>query len=152
MKRHAAVRIATPGDIPALFDVRTSVRENHMDLAQLAERAITPGSVVAMLDSSDARTWVAEHRGVLCGFSMADGRTGCVFALFVSPGAEGRGYGRALLKAAEEWLFDAGWHTIWLQTGREPQNRAHHVYQAAGWVMGGPAGHGEVRYEKRRAV
>ena len=83
-------------------------------------------------------------------FSMADARTGTVYALFVDPGAEGRGHGRALLRVTAEWLFDAGWETISLQTGKEPENRAHRFYRAAGWTLAGPAEHDDVRYEKRR--
>ena len=143
------VRLATRTDIPALFDVRTSVHENHLDLAQLAERGVTPTTVAGMLDG-DMRTWVVEDEGEVVGFSMADARTGTVFALFLRPELEGRGYGRALLGAAESWLFDAGWTTIWLQTGEEPHTRAHGFYRAAGWVQAGPADHGDVRYEKSR--
>ena len=146
------IRPATAADIPALFVVRTSVRENHLDLAQLADRGVTPASIEAMISGHDERTWVSEEDGAVVAFSMADARTGTVHALFVDPGAEGRGHGQALLRAAEEWLFDAGWETISLQTGNEPDNRAHRFYRAAGWTLVGPAEHDDVRYEKRRAA
>ena len=146
-----AMRAATAADIPALFAVRTSVRENHLDLAQLAERGVTPASVAGMLADEAMRTCVVEDRGEVVAFSTADARTGTVFALFVRPEAEGRGFGRALLEAAEEWLFAAGWATIWLQTGEEPYLRAHRIYRAAGWHLVGPADHEDVRYEKSRA-
>lgn len=148
----ASVRLATVADVPALFAVRTSVRENHLDLAQLAERGVTPASVAAAIASGDVPAWVVEEGGAVLGFSMADARTGTVFALFVRPDAEGRGVGRALLAATEAFLFAAGWGTIWLETGMEPHNRAHRVYRAAGWTLVGPADHGDVRYEKRRPV
>lgn len=144
------VRVAIVADVSALFDVRTSVRENHLDLAQLAERGVTRETIAAMAASDDARAWVAEEQGRVVAFSMADARTGTVFALFVRPEAEGRGHGRALLAASERWLFDAGWETIWLQTGREAENRAHRVYRAAGWTLVGGADHEDVRYEKTR--
>ena len=148
--RPAAVRDATAADIPALFAVRTSVRENHLDLAQLAERGVTPHSIAAMLADGGMCAWVVEERGEVVAFSMADRRLGTVFALFVRPEAEGRGVGRALLQAAEAWLFAAGFETIWLHTGREPHLRAHRLYRAAGWELVGPADHEDVRYEKRR--
>jgi GNAT superfamily N-acetyltransferase len=147
----SAVRIATEADIPALFAVRTSVRENHLDLEQLAERGVTPASIAGMLDGSHARTWVAEEERNVVAFAMADARSGTVFALFVHPNEEGRGHGRALLRAAEEWLFGAGWTTIWLQTDEQPYTRAHRFYRAAGWIQVGPADHGDVRYEKSRS-
>jgi GNAT superfamily N-acetyltransferase len=146
-----ALRVATPGDIPGLFSIRTAVRENHLDLAGLAERGVTPASVAAMLDDRDARTWVVEEGGEVVAFSMANAQTGSVFAVFVRSEAEGRGYGRAILAAAEEWLFAAGWDTIWLETGHEPHFRAHRLYRAAGWKLIGPADHDDVRYEKSRA-
>jgi GNAT superfamily N-acetyltransferase len=144
------MRDATTADIPALFAVRTSVRENHLDLAQLAARGVTPWSIAAMLADGAARAWVVEEHGEVVAFSMADARVGTVFALFVRPEAEGRGFGRALLGAAEAWLFGAGCETIWLQTGREPHLRAHRLYRAAGWELVGPADHEDVRYEKHR--
>lgn len=142
-------RLATADDIPALFAVRTSVRENHLDLAQLAERGVTPTSIAELLADAKSRTWVVAERDEVVAFSMADARTGTVFALFVRPDAEGRGYGRTLLAAAEAWLFASGWGTIWLSTGREPYFRAHRIYRAAGWVMVGDADHDDVRYEKQ---
>ncbi|HEU4522941.1 MAG TPA: GNAT family N-acetyltransferase [Thermoanaerobaculia bacterium] len=142
------VRVATLADVPALFAVRTSVRENHLDLAQLAERGVTFESVTAGIDSAASRTWVAEEGGRVCGFCIADGESGSISALFVSPDFEGRGCGRRLLQTAEDWLAAAGFREIWLQTGQEPDNRAHGFYRAAGWRMTGPADHGDVRYEK----
>ena len=147
-----SLRVAAPGDIPALFSIRTAVRENHLDLARLAERGVTPASVATMLDEREARTWVVEEGDEVVAFSMANAHTGSVFAVFVRAEAEGRGYGRAILTAAEEWLFAAGWDTIWLETGQEPHFRAHRLYQAAGWKLIGPVDHDDVRYEKRRPV
>ena len=140
-----SVRVATAGDIPALFSIRTAVRETHLDLAGLAERGVTPASVAAMLDEREARTWVVEDAGEVVAFSIANARTGSVFAVFVRAEAEGRGYGRAILTAAEEWLFSAGWDTIWLETGQESHFRAHRLYQAAGWQLIGPVDHDDVR-------
>ena len=93
-----------------------------------------------------------EEGNDVVAFSMADARAGTVFAVFVRSEAEGRGYGRALLRAAEEWLFAAGSETIWLNTGHEAHFRAHRLYKAAGWHLIGPADHEDVRYEKRRVV
>ncbi|HVF40373.1 MAG TPA: GNAT family N-acetyltransferase [Gemmatimonadaceae bacterium] len=143
------VRIATGQDIPALFLIRTSVRENHLDLVQLADRGVTPASIAEMLSDDEARVWVVEDEHEVLAFSMADAKQGTVFALFVDPKAEGRGYGRALLEAAEEWLFASGWETIWLNTSQAPQFRAHQLYRAAGWKLAGVADHEDIRYEKR---
>jgi len=144
------VREADAADIPALFSVRTSVRENHLDLVDLAERGVTPAAVAAMIDAADQGVWVVEDQNVIVAFSMADATTGSVFAVFVHPSAEGRGFGRALLRVAEDWLFAAGWETIQLQTDQDPLTRAHGFYRASGWEHAGPANHGDVRYEKHR--
>ena len=144
------MRLATAADSPGMLAVRTSVIENHLDLGQLAERGVTHESIAAMLADDDMRTWVIEDAGEVVAFTMADARTGTVYALFVKPGAEKRGHGRALLEACEHFLFRAGWETIWLQTGRDAHNRAHGFYRAAGWQLVGPADHDDVRYEKHR--
>jgi len=144
------IRPATAADIADLFRVRTSVRENHLSIEQLEERGVTSASIIATLSDDDWRTWVAEENGTICGFTMASAKTGSVFALFISPESEGRGYGSALLAEAERWLFESGREMIWLETDKDPTTRAHRLYQRAGWVLVGPADHGDVRYEKRR--
>lgn len=150
--RHVELRAATASDIPALFSVRTSVRENHLTLEALAERGLTQDSTAMRLASGEWQAWVVEERSAVVAFSMADARSGTVFAVFVRPEAERRGYGRALLHAAEKWLFAAGWTTIRLQTSEESYTRAHRVYRAAGWELVGPADHGDVQYEKHRPI
>ena len=145
-----SLRIATPHDIPAIFSIRTSVTENHLDLDQLARRGVTPESMAEAFASTDSSTWVVEGPEGIGGFSTADLKSGSIFAVFVSPAAEGRGYGRALLEAAEAWLFAGGWDRISLQTAEDPGNRAHTFYRASGWELAGPADHGDVRYEKSR--
>ena len=144
------LRLATQSDIPSLFEVRTSVSQNHLDMQQLLERGVTHESIAEMIAGDFSRTWVIEIDGQVRAFSMADARDGSVFALFVSPGFEGRGLGRALLEAAEAWLFSRGWESIWLNTGKELENRSHSVYRTAGWTLIGPADNDDVRYEKAR--
>jgi hypothetical protein len=75
------MRIAMAADVPALFDVRTSVREHHLDLAGLAERGVTPASLSGMLADPESRTWVVEEARGVVAFCMADARRGAVFAL-----------------------------------------------------------------------
>lgn len=143
------LREAHVADIADLFAVRTSVRENHLTVAQLAERGVTPATVAADLALPETRTWVAEVARAVVAFTTADARHGTVFALFVRPEAERRGIGRALLAQAEAWLFAAGWEEIWLTTDEAAHSRAHRLYRAAGWSLVGPAEHGDVRYVKR---
>jgi GNAT superfamily N-acetyltransferase len=145
------IRIAVPTDVPAIFDVRTSVLENHMSVEELARIGITPDTVVTML-SGDGRGWVADEGGKIVAFSMADAGNATVFAMFVQPGHERRGLGRALLNEAERWLFARGSEEIWLLTDRNPQVRANGFYQHLGWKNDGIQKDGQVRYIKRAAA
>lgn len=134
--------------MPALFDIRTSVRENHLSMEDLASRGVTPASVRAMIDHGEG-AWIAEIDDVAAAFAMATRGDRNVFAMFVRPGYEGRGLGRALMAEAEAWLFAHGDDDIWLTTDRDPAIRAHGFYRRLGWRDDGVDAHGEVRYVKR---
>lgn len=141
-----ALRAAAASDVSALFDIRLSVTENAMTLEELAEVGVTPESVRAALET-EARAWLAEVDGRPVAFVMADNEEGCVFAMFVRPGFEGQGLGRALMDEAERYLFQ-GHDVLWLNTGEDTGIRAHGFYRRLGWRMAGPAGNRETRYEK----
>ena len=137
-----AIRGATAFDVPAMFAVRTSVKENHLSAAQLAEMGITPESVVASLNAGISG-WVAEECGRVVGFCLADARDGSIFALFVLPACERRGHGTRLLDAAVRWLHDRGHGTISLCTGL--RSSAVHFYERRGWRQTEVLPSGEVR-------
>jgi GNAT superfamily N-acetyltransferase len=141
-----AIRPATEADVEALFDIRTSVRENHLGRAELDAMGITADAVARMLRTR-SRAWLAEVEGQPVAFAMADAAQGTVFALFVRPGYEGRG----LLHAAEAWLFAQGWTELWLLTGGDPQIRAHGFYRRAGWQDAGLQPDGQRKYVRRRS-
>jgi GNAT superfamily N-acetyltransferase len=132
-------RQARRDDIPALHRVRMAVRENRLTSTVLTEddyvRALEPPS----------RTWVIEADGAIVAFAAANAATGNVWALFVDPDHEGRGYGRLLHDAMVTWLSAQGVTRAWLTTAAG--TRAHHFYVAAGWTVAGPAPGGEVRFE-----
>ncbi|WP_019643487.1 GNAT family N-acetyltransferase [Novispirillum itersonii] len=141
------IRPARPDDIPAIFEIRTSVRENHLSRAELAELGITPDSLRAILEASPC-LWVAESDGAVAGFSMIDAADACLFAAFVHPRAEGRGLGRLLVAAAEEALFSTH-DSAWLETAAA--SRAAGFYRRLGWAQSGPVSvDGDIRMEKRR--
>jgi hypothetical protein len=52
------IRNAVEADIPAIFAVRTSVRENHLSVEQMAEMGITSGSISQFL-RNELCIWVA---------------------------------------------------------------------------------------------
>lgn len=115
--------------------VRMSVLEN-----QLSDPArVTRAHYREMLETR-GKGWVYEVAGgepretesnALVGFAIADNSTRSVWALFVEPGYEGRGIGRALHDVMIEWLFEAGEAPLWLTT--DAGTRAARFYLAAGW-------------------
>jgi GNAT superfamily N-acetyltransferase len=143
------IRLAQPEDVETLFDIRTSVRENHQSREELAEIGVTPASVAEMLDTH-SRAWIAEVDGVAAAFSMANAEERTVFAMFVRPGYEWRGLGRALMAEAEAWLFEQGDDEIWLTTGSDPAIRANGFYLHLGWQQTGATEDGQIRYIRSR--
>lgn len=115
-----------------------------MSVEALARVGITPDSIAALLDG-DGRAWVAEEGGRIMAFSMADAQESTVFAMFVRPGHEGKGVGRALMAEAERWLFSKGCDEIWLLTA----GLATGFYQHLGWRSEGIQADGQTRYTKR---
>ncbi len=143
---NSPIRVATPADIDAIFDIRTSVRENHLSHEQLAEMGITPDAIQLAMQQAPC-VWVAEVQGVAVGFAMADIDDGCVFAAFIRPEFEGRGLGRKLMEQAEALLFQHH-RQIWLETAQA--SRASGFYQRLGWVEVEQLAHGDIRMEKHR--
>ena len=139
---NSTIRRAVAGDVPEIFAVRTAVKENHLSEAQLAERGITPDTVVYSLATGMAG-WVAEEGGRTVGFSLADPVIGGIFALFVLPAYEGRGHGTRLLEAAVAWLRERGHGEIMLDTGL--RSSAVTFYQRRGWRRVEVLPSGEVR-------
>jgi GNAT superfamily N-acetyltransferase len=54
---------------------------------------------------TDCCAWIAELGDQPIGFSIANATEKTIFGIFVLPAFEGRGAGRALLQAAEDWLW-----------------------------------------------
>ena len=135
------LRLATVADIAAMHEVRMSVRENQLS----NPRSIGPEDYRDMLEER-GRGWVYEIEGTIVGLAVADHSRRNIWALFVAPGFEGRGIGRALHDAMVEWLFEKSREPVWL--GTEPNTRAERFYTAAGWRRAGVQPNGEVRFER----
>lgn len=142
------IAVAKQDDIDTIFDIRTSVVENHQSREEIAELGITPESVVKMLET-DCCAWVAEIDNQLVGFSIADATEKTIFGIFVLPSFEGRGVGRALMQAAESWLWSKGIEEIWLVTGNDPSLRAYGFYLHLGWIPVGVETDGNFRGEMK---
>ena len=121
--------------------VRMAVRENRLRSSVITEEHY----VLAI--KQIGRGWVVEVDAAIVGFSIGNGETGNIWALFVDPEHEGRGHGRALHDAMVDWLFSRGLRHLWL--GTDPDTRAERFYRAAGWRFTGKAANGEALYELR---
>jgi GNAT superfamily N-acetyltransferase len=142
------IRDANVDDVPAIRDVRTSVRENHASVEQMEARGITSDMVRNAL-LADPCIWVAELDGRVVAFSMVGVEDGCVFAMFVRPEHEGRGLGRRLMEPAERFLFEH-FERIWLET--DGASRAAGFYRKLGWEIAERFENGDVRLQKARAA
>ena len=140
------IRNAVDGDVPQIFDVRTSVRENHLSMEQLARIGVTPQAILEVVHQEPC-IWVAMKDDQIIGFSMASAEEACLFALFVRPQWEGQGAGKQLLERAEAFLFSNS-PSIWLHT--QSASRAARFYEKRGWKKAGLWHEDEYRYEKHR--
>ncbi len=144
------VRPATAADVEALFDIRTSVTQNHLSREQMAQMGIDAEALTALLSAAPC-AWLAEVDGRPVAFSMIDLDDACLFAVFVRPAFEGRGLGTAVLRPAEQALF-AHHARIWLVTDGREGVRANGFYQRHGWAVSEALDDGDLRYEKARAA
>jgi GNAT superfamily N-acetyltransferase len=138
----AVLRRAERADFAGMHRVRCAVRENRLVSLVLSE-----ADYVAAIEPP-GRGWVIELEGEIVAFAVADAVTGNIWALFVDPDHERRGYGRRLLEAMTEWLWSRGLARLWLTTA--PGTRAESFYAAAGWQRAGSTSGGELRFERTR--
>ncbi|MFT0695014.1 N-acetyltransferase family protein [Acinetobacter bereziniae] len=123
------IRLAAANDIETIFDIRTSVKENHLSRTELTELGITTATISELIHSCSC-VWVAELNDQVCGFAIADQDEGSIFAMFVYPDFEAKGIGTALLKKAEDFLFQY-FQEICLET--DARSRACAFYAQHGW-------------------
>ncbi|KTC18754.1 GCN5 family acetyltransferase [Pseudomonas putida] len=142
------IRPATTADIEALFEIRTSVVQNHLSREQMLALGITPASLAEAIAAAPC-AWLAEVEGMPAAFAMVDLEDACVFALFVKPAFEGQGLARQLMVEAEAALF-ALHSRIWLETDGRDGVRANGFYRRLGWEVVAQLEEGDVRYEKVR--
>jgi GNAT superfamily N-acetyltransferase len=140
--RHACtltLRIALREDIAAMHLVRTAVRENKLISSVITEQDYIPAIEVT------GRGWVIDVNGAIAGFAIGNEQTGNIWALFVHPDHERRGYGRRLHDVMVAWLFSRGLRRLWLTTA--PNTRAERFYSEAGWHFKRGLPGGESLYE-----
>lgn len=126
-----SVRPMLVNDMEAIFQVRTSVVDNHMNDDELREIGITREGVAEQLESGEIEGWCAVSDENVVGFSIATGESREVNALFVMPDSAGRGIGRDLLDAAVQCLRDRAPGAVRLRT--DPNSSAYAFYLRRGW-------------------
>jgi len=136
------LRQARRSDIPGMHRVRRAVRENPLTSDVIREEHYIPAI------ESSGRGWVVEEAGEVRAFAVGNGQTGNIWALFVDPAHEGRGFGRQLQAVMVDWLFSEGLER--LNLGTAPGTRAEAFYRATGWTYLGIDAHGEANFEMRR--
>lgn len=135
------IRIAESADVREAHRVRLSVLENR-----LTRTVISDQDYIDQITRS-GRGWVAEVDGVIRGFAVGNRHNQSVWALFVEPGFESCGIGRALHDAMLVWMRSVGCEQVWLET--EHNTRAEKFYRKAGWTYAGKTSHGDARFEMR---
>lgn len=137
------LRKAVRGDMPRIFEIRRSVRENRLD-DTFEEYSDVAGPYV-----DAGHCWVWDEDGMVLGEAGYDPRTGCIEVLYVDPAAEGRGVGRALLERCCADLRQLGHDVATLST--TAGTRAEHIYRVTGWLEVGTDAVGDLLFQKSLA-
>lgn len=138
-------RRATSADIPAMSNIRLSVRENILSNPALVTYQMYEDYLGLL-----GRGWVCELHGEIIGFSYAATNDHSIWALFVDPKHEGLGAGKVLLQLACQYLFEEGAQTVQLSTN--VATRAEAFYLAQGWIRGDMKDGDEVYFQLDRAT
>lgn len=134
------IRTATINDIPALHDIRMSVRENRLNNPAL----VTEKHYVYYLVTA-GKGWLCEIDGQIAGFAIISVPENNVWALFLHPDYEGKGIGKALQTVMLNWYFTETTEPVWLSTA--PDSRAATFYRMTGWRETGMMENGELGFE-----
>lgn len=130
------LRLAVRADIPPLV----AIAAGGTEMPLIDAGPVTDDACARYLAHSEL--WLWEEDGTILGFAAADPEDGRIGLLFVAAGRDGRGIGRALLRAACSTLGRRGhgWATLRIAAG----TRAEGFYRAAGWREAARDGDGRV--------
>lgn len=134
------LREAIKDDIPQMHLVRISVKEN-----QLSNPDLISSKDYEEYLFTRGKGWVIEIDHLIIGFAIVDLIDNNVWALFVHPEYEGRGFGAMLHNKMMDWYFNKTTETIWLST--TPDTKAEQFYKKKGWEQKGLQPNGEARFE-----
>jgi GNAT superfamily N-acetyltransferase len=132
-------REASLKDIPAMSELRLSVKENV-----LSDPSRITDEMYREYLTEIGKGWLCEVKDEVVGFSVASAKDASIWALFVRPEHEGKGIGTRLLELATQWLFASGASSISLRTATD--TRADGFYERLGWKRGEINDNGERCY------
>ncbi len=136
------LRQLVPADIAGVWRVRYAVQENRLTSTTIDDEELLQQS------QTSGRGWVIEIDGEIRAFAIGNAETGNIWALFVDPAYEGRGYARRLMAELVQWLWSQSLQRLTLST--DPGTRAEAFYRRAGWHPLGLNTAGEMRFELLR--
>src|SRR6478672_11823920 len=93
-------REATIKDIPEIQIVRNAVKEN-----QLSNPALVSDADCENYLTIRGKGWFCEVDKTVVGFSIADLVDNNIWALFIHPDHEGKGFGKRLHRVMLDWYF-----------------------------------------------
>jgi GNAT superfamily N-acetyltransferase len=134
------IREANIEDIPQIQEVRNSVKENTLSNPSL----VTNGDCEDFL-TVRGKGWVCEINDEIVGFAIADLKENNIWALFLKPEYEKKGFGSKLHHIMLDWYFQHTKTNLWL--GTSPNTRAESFYRKAGWKEIGTHGNAEIKFE-----
>lgn len=137
------LREANIDDIDNLSVVRMSVKENVLNNPAL----VTQEDYQNYL-TSHGKGWLCEIDNEIVGFAIVDTVENNIWALFVKPGFDKMGIGKALHNIMLDWYFSQSDTTVWL--GTAPNTRAAEFYTRQGWQNVGMHGN-EIKFEMSKA-
>ncbi len=133
------IKAARIEDIQAIQVIRNSVTENTLSNPKL----VTDGDCEAFI-TVRGKGWVGIVDQNIVGFAIADLRENNIWALFLDPKFERKGFGQQLHNTMLNWYFSQTKNTLWL--GTAPGTRAAQFYRKAGWREAGTHGN-EIKFE-----
>ena len=128
MSKAIMIRLLQVKDIPKVFDIRDSVKENYRSPEQVAELGFTPQSFRKMLEDNCVG-WIGVYNGVDASFAVVNKVSGELLGLFTRPKFEGLGLATVLIDKAENYLLDSGIQQAWLTTSSDFNLKAHAFYR-----------------------
>ncbi len=133
------LRQATMADAEPIWKIRYAVNENTLRPGRISNEDLRRGL------EDTGRGWVIEVDGSIEAFAIGNAQSGNVWALFVAPPAQGRGYGSRLHDVMVGWLREQRVSPLWLTTGEN--TKASSFYEKRGWMRVSVSSDGQARYE-----